>query len=254
MNKQSADQGFPARWVNSVVALWAVIFALSFILAFSIEPTGDGFTRGLNRISALIIWQGIAIVVAVVAWLLGLRISKDGPHSRWISRIPVITHAVIVLLFIGLVLVLRFASPAFEPGVPPGPVTAPAIDLPAATAAAAEGTPPVEPASEQIQQFNGIFRGGFEASHFYTMEGQGPWWLEASDADWERINASSVEGPGRSGGVQLALTVNAWLEDIGGELEYLGIDRYRIHVESIEGLRVLSEDEFALVLDTISRR
>ena len=247
------------RAVNSVVVLWTALFALSFVLPYLLESTGDGFTRGLNRITAFVIWQGIAIAVAIVAWLLGLGISREGPHSRWLSRIPAIVHSSMVLLAIGLVLIFGYVSPSIDTSLLTRPVTAPSpvVALPAEPAPAIEpsaATPAATQSAATVRRFGGIFRGGFEASHFYTMDGQGPWWLEAGDADWERINASYVDGPVRSGGVRVELTANGWLEDTGGEFEYLGIDDYRFHVVSIESIRALSEQEFDLVLDSITRR
>jgi hypothetical protein len=125
----------------AVVTLWAALFALSFVLAFSLEPTGDGFTRGLNRISAFLVWQGIAVAVAVVAWLTGRGV--EGSGTRWLSRIPAIVHLLMVLLVIGLVLAVRFTQPPIEPELPPGPATAPA----------AVGTVPTEQQTEFRQYF-----------------------------------------------------------------------------------------------------
>jgi hypothetical protein len=121
-----------------IVSIWAVLFVLSFVLAFSLEPTGDGFTRGLNRLSALIVWQGVAILVAIVALLAGLGIDKSTPKLRWVSRIPALVHLTTVLLIVGLILFLRFTKPPAEPYVPPGP----------ATEAAAPVNMPVKPLPE----------------------------------------------------------------------------------------------------------
>lgn len=224
------------------LGIWAALFALSFVLLFTLEPTGEGFVRGLNRVTAFVGWQGAAFVAAIVALVAGRGSNATG-GLRWLSRVPAIVQALMLLLLIGVILATRFTQPPAEPYVPPGPVTAPAP-----TAAL-----PAEPPAE-VRQFDGIFRSGFEASHFYTMDGQGPWWLEANDADWQRINESYVDGPGRAGGVTVAMSVSGWLEEIGDELAHVGIDGYRLHVESIEGMRVLSEEEFELVLQTVRRR
>lgn len=231
------------RLITLALTLWILIFAASFALPFVLEPTGDGFTRGLNRIAALFLWQGIAFAIAVVVWILGLGIERDRTGMRWASRVPAIVHVVSVLLVVGLVLWLRFSGPAIDSGIAPGPVTAPAVPV----------AEPAEPARD-IQRFTGIFRGGFETSHFYTMDGEGPFWLEANGAERERIYASYEEGPGRSGAVRVALTVDAWLEETDGELEYLGIDGYRLNVVSVEAVRALSESEFDLVLGSIVER
>jgi hypothetical protein len=222
------------------LAIWTALFTLSFVLFFTLEPTGDGFVRGFNRIGAFLTWQGFAFIVAIIAWLAGRGLSSETPGLRWLCRTPAIIQSLMVLLLIGVILLARFGSPAVAPGVAPGPVTAPVAAVPAAAPA-------------DVRQFNGFFRAGFESSHFYTTDGEGPWWLEANDADWQRLNESSTDGPGRSGGVTLALSVTGWLEDIGDELAHLGIDGYRLHVVTIDGMRVLSEEEFELVLDTVVR-
>lgn len=244
-----------SRLVNTILVIWAALFVLSFVLPLVLEPTGDGFTRGLNRVGAFIACQGFAMAIALATWLSGFGFSREESRSRWLSRVPAIIHLVMIGLVIGLILIIRFAGSAIEVSVPAGPATAPAKEA----APAAEPLPELPPApapepQADIRQFNGIFRGGFESSHFYTMEGEGPWCLEASEIDLERINASYTDGPGRAGSVTVALIVNGSLEETGGELDYLGIDRYRLQVESIEGIRALSEQEFDLVLATIRPR
>jgi hypothetical protein len=197
------------RLATLTLGIWTVLFVLSFVLLFSLEPTGDGFVRGLNRIMAFLTWQGIAFVAAIVALLAGRGIDNETPGTRWLSRIPVIIQSLMLLAVVGLILATRFTKPVTEPGVPQGSATAPAPALAA----------PLEPPAD-IQEFNGIFRAGFESSHFYTMDGRGPWWLEA----------------------------------IGDELAYLGIDGYRLHVVSIEGMRTLSEQEYEMVLEGVVGR
>jgi hypothetical protein len=142
------------RLIQLTVVLWAVLFVLSFVLYFLLEPTGDGFTRGTNRITAFATWQGIAVAVAIVAWMLGRGIRSAGPRSRWLSRTPAIVHSVMILLAIAWVLILLNASPPIETIAPPGPVTAPSPD------AALRAEPPTV-----TRQFAGIFRDGFEARH-----------------------------------------------------------------------------------------
>lgn len=234
-----------------IVAVWVGLFLLSFVLMFTLAPTGDGFTRGLNRISAFLAWQSIAFVVAIVLLIVGRGLQQENKLIRWLSRIPVIIQCAMLVLLIGLILVLRFSKPPAEPYVAPGPVTAPAAvaELPAAPEALVA---PLE-AAVPIEQFSGIYRGGFESSHFYTMDGQGPWWLEADNASWQRIQALYDDEPGRAGGVHLALIVNGRLEQTNGELDFLGIDGFRLHVSSIESMRELTGEEFEQVRQTVTR-
>jgi hypothetical protein len=117
------------RLVILTLGIWTALFALSFVLLFTLEPTGDGFVRGLNRVAAFLIWQGVAFIAAVIALLAGRGISSDTPGARWFSRIPVIVQSLMLLALIGLILAVRVTKPAAEPGIPPGPATAPAPAL-----------------------------------------------------------------------------------------------------------------------------
>ena len=104
-----------------------LLFALSFVVPFSQEATGDGFTRGLNRVGSFLIWQGSALVVAVVTLLVGFSQRFSG--SRWLSRTPAIVHALAILLAVGAVLVASNQSSQIQADIPALPVTAPASDL-----------------------------------------------------------------------------------------------------------------------------
>ena len=46
----------------AIILLWASLFALSIIAAVSAEPTGDGFTRGMNRTAVFLKWHAAAVV------------------------------------------------------------------------------------------------------------------------------------------------------------------------------------------------
>lgn len=182
--------------------IWVLVFILSFILPRFLEPTGDGFTRGLNRLGAMFIWQTVALCIAVVTAVLAKTKLSERTLLRRLCYGPVLVHVLLVFFVIGVIVFLNFKKPEPQPYVPP-PATAPvALSSPAVDSVQAN-----EP--RIIQTYMGIYRSGFEMSHFYTMDGEGPWWLEAKDNDWETLQSYFVEGPGRSGGVTVALTVSA---------------------------------------------
>jgi len=81
-----------------LVAIWAVAFVLSF-LAFTEQPTGDGFTRGLNRLSGFLQWQMIAIVTALV--LLALRSQAETVWLRRAMTVPAYLAGALVALIAG---------------------------------------------------------------------------------------------------------------------------------------------------------
>ncbi len=86
-----------ALW--ALVVIWAAAF-LTSLYQFSLPPGGDGFTRGLNRVSGFMQWQMVAMVVALV--LLALRRQAE---SRVLARtmvIPAYFAIALVLLVAGV--------------------------------------------------------------------------------------------------------------------------------------------------------
>lgn len=69
-----------------LLALWAGAMLLSG-LALTAEPTGDGFTRGLNRITGFLGWQVAGAVLAMALWF-GVRALPKGAALRWLGRAP----------------------------------------------------------------------------------------------------------------------------------------------------------------------
>jgi uncharacterized membrane protein YhiD involved in acid resistance len=73
-----------AIWV--MMALWAGAMVMSG-LALTAEPTGDGFTRGLNRVTGFIGWQAPGMILALAVWL-SSRPLERGDRLRWLARLP----------------------------------------------------------------------------------------------------------------------------------------------------------------------
>lgn len=231
------------RSVIIILLLWVVVFALAFIVPRFTAATGDSFTRGWNRIGLFFLWQCGAFILAVVSAVQAWTVLRSQKVMRWVSSIPMIIHLLMILLVVGVILFSRFNRPPPEAYYPP-------TKTPAVMAAPVAELAPPE-VRRETKKYMGIYRSGFEMSHFYTMDGEGPWWLEAKDTDWERLQSFHVEGPGRSGGVTVALTMDAYLEEIGPGFNHLGAIDKKIHVESIDALRGLSREEFERVLTTI---
>lgn len=110
-----------AIWV--VLALWALAMMLSGF-ALTAEPTGDGFTRGLNRITGFVGWQAAALVLALIAWLLARGLDA-GDRLRWMARVP---GCWAILLIVGLAILIAVSA---WMGNQPPPIT----DAPESTAA-----------------------------------------------------------------------------------------------------------------------
>ena len=112
-------------WV--LLALWAVLYAASFIVARATAPTGDSFLRGINRLEVFAQYQAGAAIAAFVVWRLGLQFAA-GSGRRWLSRVPLLMALALVLFVVGLIAWAWLSHP--DPVEPPNmPVTAPATDL-----------------------------------------------------------------------------------------------------------------------------
>ena len=51
-----------------LAGLWAASFVLAFVAYVIIEPTGDSFLRGMNRVLAFLGWQGVAAVLSITVF------------------------------------------------------------------------------------------------------------------------------------------------------------------------------------------
>ncbi|MEZ5277989.1 MAG: hypothetical protein R3F07_16525 [Opitutaceae bacterium] len=228
---------------------WLVVFAWSFISTAVIEPTGDGFTRGLNRLEGFFLWQMGALVVALVLMVYGIGRFKQQRGWRWLSRLPLIGELGLVLFVIGTFVVFsqkqRQHEAAYQAGMQNKPVAAPSE----ASSLSTEADSPAEP---PIELFRGVYRSGFESSEFHPLEPglKGPWWLEADGSNWEALQSHMTERPGRGSSVTVILSFTG-RKDTGGEYGHLGAFDTRVVVESITAIRPISEAEYELVLESV---
>lgn len=107
-------------WLLAV--LWALFWAGSFLVFSLTEPTGDGFTRGLDRLGRFAGLQAAAGAVAVVLWLAGRRAFARGTALRWLSRVPLLLAA-LLLGFVMVVIAWAMLQPRPAPEPQPGPAT-----------------------------------------------------------------------------------------------------------------------------------
>ncbi len=92
-------------WLMVAGAGWLLAWAASVAVFWALEPTGDGFARGLNRVMAFLGWQAIAAMLAPVVWGIG-RAWPKGSAVRRLSRVPM---GLAVLLGIALGAVVLWA-------------------------------------------------------------------------------------------------------------------------------------------------
>ncbi len=116
-------------WI--LLSLWLLIYLWSFASLFLTEATGDGFTRGLNRVTSFFGWQILAGFLALVIWWLGRHFERK-TLARWACRLPVALAGLLFLGCVGLILAANYGHPAPQtaPPLPSKPVTAPAMELP----------------------------------------------------------------------------------------------------------------------------
>ena len=94
----------------ALLALWCAAWAYSIVFLINVEPIGDGFTRGLNRVSGCLGWQGVAGMLAFAVWGVGLGFPKRSGIRR-ISAVPLGMALALILLLIGFVVWARFTHP-----------------------------------------------------------------------------------------------------------------------------------------------
>ena len=105
--------------------LWLAAYAASFWGLLMLEPTGDSFLRGANRVTAFFGWQTAAGLVGIVLWLTGRSLPRGSP-ARWLSRVPALLALLLALAVVGLIAWVNFAKPPPMTEPPANPVTAPA--------------------------------------------------------------------------------------------------------------------------------
>lgn len=90
------------RRVRFLFLIWFCVYIWSFASFAILEPTGDSFTRGLNRVGTFVGSQFGAALLAFAIAVLGRRVARTRAE-RWILRLPLILAAVFALLLIGII-------------------------------------------------------------------------------------------------------------------------------------------------------
>ena len=125
--------GEMSRRTQGVLMVLGVFWIIAFLWSISIllwtEPTGDGFTRGLNRLTGFLGWQFLAGIVAVVIFVIGRQLPKG--WRRWLSRVPLILAS---LPFVMVVVALAWGwiqQMLYQPQTEQSPASNPAATAPA---------------------------------------------------------------------------------------------------------------------------
>lgn len=92
-----------------LLSVWALAWGFSFVAYATTEPSGDGFVRGMNRVTAFFGWQLAAAMPAFAAWVIG-RDWPRGSGVRFVSRVPIQLALGLAAVVAGLILWARFAG------------------------------------------------------------------------------------------------------------------------------------------------
>ena len=94
--------------VFAAAGLWLALFVTSFVVFNSMTPSGDGFTRGMDRAGALLAWQAGAMVAAMAAMVFTLR--QKVPRGFGVSFAGLAPMLVMVLELIVTVALMAWVA------------------------------------------------------------------------------------------------------------------------------------------------
>lgn len=231
----------PKRIALTLVLIWALTFAVSFIVPRLMEATGDGFARGLNRVGIWIAWQFVALAIAIASTFIAFVRLKQEKFWRRIALIPICVQLLLILSIAGIIAysLISKPSPTSEPTLP-------------TTHAPTTSTEPAIPLTE-VENYAGFYKRGFETSHFYSADGGKLYWIEADSDVWETIQSYRVERPGRGSSVTVGIDFDARLETNTSDLDYLGNFEGKLHIVSINSIRPLPTEDFEKVATSFKR-
>lgn len=84
--------------------LWLLCFSMAFLHTYMTDPTGDGFTKGMNRVAIFFGWQLAAVITAIVAVVVSRGLSKlESATLRRIGIVPVSVMGLGVMIIAGYI-------------------------------------------------------------------------------------------------------------------------------------------------------
>jgi len=90
--------------VIAILLVWVSVFAASFVVPMFIEPTGELYMRGLNRLNY---WFGLQVAAFALAIVVGVwahvRRSDISRRLVWLSRVPLLVTAAEVLAILWII-------------------------------------------------------------------------------------------------------------------------------------------------------
>lgn len=93
------------RVLIGLIVIWAFCFVGGFAHFHLSSPTGDGFTRGANRVMIFLLWQFGAIAPAIAALITAMRFGDVLPlHLCRLAYGPILITGLLAMT-IGLLIV-----------------------------------------------------------------------------------------------------------------------------------------------------
>ncbi len=90
------------RLAWTLLGVWLAVYVWSVLVMQTTPAEGDGFTRGMNRITSFLAWQGVAAVLGLLIWRLGQSFAP-ATAGRWLSRVPTLLAGLLVVAILGLI-------------------------------------------------------------------------------------------------------------------------------------------------------
>jgi len=91
--------------IKVLFAIWSALQILAMAYPALTAPTGDGFTRGLNRITAFFGFQGVAGILAITLAIQSFQHrTKLSRIWRIFAAVPITVAALLLLAVLGLIL------------------------------------------------------------------------------------------------------------------------------------------------------
>ena len=89
--------------IQVLLGLWSGLQIASILWRNLTVPTGDGFTRGMNRLSGILGFQGVAAILALSLFVLARR---SGLAQTWriIATVPFALTTLSILGLVGVIL------------------------------------------------------------------------------------------------------------------------------------------------------
>lgn len=115
-------------WILVLAAAWLCAIAISVLTFLTTAPTGDGFTSGLNRAMVFLGWQAGALILAVLAAIVTLRLPR--PRDATVLAIGLVPGFVSVMMVLTVGAFIAWAALSPPPSVDTPPPAAP-TELPA---------------------------------------------------------------------------------------------------------------------------